>query len=493
MRFSNTYLKRNAAFFLVLSLFAILHLFIVVFNHFTYKTFAYDYAVYNFAFFDFAHFKISPCPVYLSPHPVTFLQDHFSLTLMLFLPLYWILVPLFGTYTLLIIQWMIVVTGGIAVYKLICIKGQNKVISLAAMIYYFLLYGRYASYQSDCNLVIIGSAVIPVFLYYFEKENLPGTLLAFVFLIISREDFSFDLSFLCLMLVFLNRHNKFKLRLSLILLVISISSFIIIFKFIIPSLEDYYRKYTLFNYSALGKNPAEAFRFFISHPLKILEMLFSNHTANPGNDGLKMEFYLIYLISGGFLLFLRPVYILPLIPLVFKKVLNDDPLRWGIEMYHSVEIASILPILVFSVLLKLRSAFSREIGAYIVCALTLGVTLFCFNIYIQRSYSVNKVNFLTGSFYSGYGDIGEINKITRLIPDTAAVCASGRLTTHLSLRKHIFHFPSIDESHYVVIQRDGGTWPIDQKEFNQRIKGMAVSNEWVIRYASEKYILFERE
>ena len=39
--------------------------------------------------------------------------------------------------------------------------------ALLSLIFYFSLYGRYSAYYSDCNLVVMGSALVPVFLYYF--------------------------------------------------------------------------------------------------------------------------------------------------------------------------------------------------------------------------------------------------------------------------------------------------------------------------------------
>src|SRR6218665_3281533 len=124
-------------------------------NHYYLRTYAFDYTAYNFAFYDYAHFRISPCPIYLFPYAVTFLQDHFSITLMLFAPLYWLLGWLTGTYTLLIIQWAIVLMGARFTYKLILLKTDDNHLSLMGALYYFLLLGRYTFAAGDCNLAVM--------------------------------------------------------------------------------------------------------------------------------------------------------------------------------------------------------------------------------------------------------------------------------------------------------------------------------------------------
>ena len=119
-------------------------------NHYLFRTFSYDYGVYNFAFWDYAHFRISDCPIYFSSH-VNFLQDHVSLTFWLFVPLYWMLGWIFGTYTLMFIQTALILAGGWYVYKLVHLKTNHKVLSLLALGQYLFMYGRWTMFDADCN------------------------------------------------------------------------------------------------------------------------------------------------------------------------------------------------------------------------------------------------------------------------------------------------------------------------------------------------------
>ena len=154
----------------------LLHLFIVLANHYFHRTFAYYYGVYNFAFWDYAHLQSSPIPVLFDGTNSTFLQDHFSLLFIVLAPLYWLMAPLSGTYSLLILQWIAIAAGGLYTYKLLAEKYQQRWTATAAMLCYFFYYARFSAYMADCNLAIIGSSLIPVFFYYFELQKKTGTL-----------------------------------------------------------------------------------------------------------------------------------------------------------------------------------------------------------------------------------------------------------------------------------------------------------------------------
>ena len=91
--------KEQFPYFIIL-LFGLLILMIGLINHYYFKTATYDYANYNFAFWDYSHFRISPLTTFRG----NFLQDHFSFTLMFFVPIFWMLNWLTGSYTLIIIQ-----------------------------------------------------------------------------------------------------------------------------------------------------------------------------------------------------------------------------------------------------------------------------------------------------------------------------------------------------------------------------------------------------
>src|SRR6476661_6369031 len=182
--------RSRSFFFSVFTVLSLLHLFIPILNHYYFRTVAFDFAAYNFAFYDYAHLRISPCPVYLAPYPISFFQDHFSLLLPLLSPLYWVLAPITGTYSLIILQWLLIAGGAWYTHKLIYHRTTDLFLSTLSVAFYFLLFGRFSSYRADVNLAIMGSALVPVFLYFFEIKKFKSASVVYLVLLLNREDFA---------------------------------------------------------------------------------------------------------------------------------------------------------------------------------------------------------------------------------------------------------------------------------------------------------------
>lgn len=473
-------------------LFGAFHLHISLVNHYLCRTYTYDFAVYNFAFYDFAHFKLSPCPLYQSAGDVNFLQDHFSLTLPVLSPLYWLMSPLFGTYSLLLIQWGFIMLGAFATYRLVYFKSGNFYLSLCALLFYFTIYCRFAAYNSDCNLVIMGSALLPVFYFFFETKRYLPLSLVFLALVFNREDFSLGLLFFCIMLMVLHRKNREFRNLAAIFAVASMIFFVLIFVWIIPALETPNKAYNLFNYTALGKSPKEALLFVFTHPFDTLTLLFKNSTGDRSYDAVKLKFYLVFFLSGGFVLLYRPAYLIALIPLVAKKMWNDAPVRWSHEYYQGIEIATILPAFVFLTLMDIRKDTLRKLITALVCVLTIEVSLH--QLYYSRTtyYGVNKCNVFSDDFYEMTEDTYTIKELVETIPDTSAVCASGHIAPHLAFRDSITLFPRLMNKGYLFLEKRGPTFPMDRQTSDKVLVELLKTGQWDTLYNDPGIILLAR-
>src|SRR5690606_37519564 len=145
----------------------------------------------------------------------------------------------------------------------------------------------------------------------------------------------------------------------------------------------------------------------------------------------KSKFYLVFFLSGGFMLLYRPVYIIALIPLVAKKMFNDDPVRWNVESYQGIEIASILPAFVFLTLNDIKTEIIRKVAATFVCIMTLEVTLHYMYRTHESYYGANRSNVFSPDLYTMTEDVRIIRKIVEGFPDTASICTSTHITPHL--------------------------------------------------------------
>ncbi len=448
-------------------------------NQYFYRTFTIDYGVYNFAFYDIAHFRVSDCPVYFH-HQVNFLQDHVSFTFFLFIPFYWIFGWLTGTYTLMFIQTFLILYGGWAVYKIIELKSEERLHPILAILLYLFMFGRWPSFIMDCNLAIIAASIVPVFLYYFEKKKILYAALAFLFILITREDMALWTFFIGLFLVITHyRERDLKLA-SFIIIVVSLVYFTVVFKYIIPSFETANKKFTLFNYGALGANPTEALIFIIKRPWEAIKLLFINQSGKPLYDNIKFEFYYVYLLCGGFLLFRRPKYLLLFIPLIAKKMYNDDPVRWSIELYYSIEFVSILPIAVFLIMTEEKNRIVRLILAYFVFLSTLTITVIKLNGHsrLMDWWGDKKFAFYKSSFYQADFDVKKVNKSLSIIPSNARVSFSGSLLPHFAFRKIIYQFPRVDDAEYIAVFKNKDTYPLDQENFKIELNKYTSDTTW---------------
>jgi uncharacterized membrane protein len=464
------------------------HLLIVVCNHYFFRTYAYDYAVYNFAFHDFAHLRLSPDPVYMVAFPITFMQDHFSLTLPMLSPFYWLFAPITGSYTLLVFQWLFIMAGAIYTWKFIKLKSESKWLALGAVVYYFFLFGRYAAYQNDCNLAIIGAAYLPAFLYYFEARNLYATLITALLLLVNREDAALTLVFLSLYLMITHWTDPRLRKWSAWIIAGALVFFVLEFTVFIPSLEDENKKFSLFNYTALGQTPGEALRFIFAHPFDTLSLLYANTSGNASYDSVKTSFYLLYFVSGGFLLFSRPLAFIPLIPLIAKRMFNDNVVRWGIEYYHSVEIVTILPALVFMAIASYKVPWVKIVTAWPVIILSLAASLCTASLFDNSKY-----NFLHKGFYRSVYDTRKLHKLMAGIPENSGVSASCRALPHLAMRDSVRYFPMTDHSKYIFLLKKEDSYPLNDSDYYREARKYSDSPDWEVVLDDADVLLYKKK
>lgn len=449
-------LKHTTIFYAVITFFGVLFGIMAIANHYYFRTTAFDYGPYNFAFQDYAHFHISTCYIYkvfVNGHNITFLQDHFSFLLMYFVPIYWLLNWLTGTYTLLIIQTAFIIWGAYATYKLVILKTTNGWLGVAAVVYYFLLQGRYSAFDEDCNIIIMAACFVPVFIWYFESKKYWAAFIIFLLAMFSREDMPLWFIFVFVVLLIWHRKERKLVYACLGYMVASVICLLVTFKIFIPLIENPKYPYNLFNYGALGDNPQQAFIYILKHPIDTIGLFFRNQSGSPQNDGIKLEFYLVYFLSGGFILFFRPKYIIWFIPLIAQKMLNDDPVRWSIESYYTIQIATLFPLAVFLIVGQLSSGKLQIAISMLLCALALSVTIYENNPAHHKSgYPIQvKRDIFNKSFFNPPYNTKAITEDLKLIPPDARVSASASILPHLAQRKYIYEFPYVNDAEYIAV------------------------------------------
>jgi uncharacterized membrane protein len=449
----------------------------VVLNHYFMRTYALDYGFYNQAFWDFAHFRVNSNTVF-EPRLASYFQIHPAFTLPLLSPLYWIFSPVFGTYSLLVIQNIFILLGGYGTYLFIKRKTGDNLIAILAFVHYNLLWGHYSALSSDYIDTTVSASMVPLFFLFFDRKRYGLASLFFLFIIVCKENMPIWFIFISFTIFILYKDRIARIWAGLFGL-FSLGYFIFLFMVLIPAFENPGLPYWGFAYGALGNSPGEAILHILQHPFSTLKLLFINHSGDPTFDGIKIEFYEVFLISGGILLFLRPVYFIPFIPIIAQKMFNDMYNRWGIVGFYSIEVVSILTLAVFMATAWIKKTNTKYILYGILCVATLAITVIKMDHRTSLYYDPAKERLTSREFYGSQNNVRRIRQVIRAnVPPDARVAAMQDIVPHLAFRKDISIFPYVRDADYIIFIMNGNQYPLKGETFLSTTRRYLESPEW---------------
>lgn len=474
-------IKKHKYIILTSLLFAILYSLISIVNHYYFRTYALDLGLYTNAAYKYMNFQIADCAMIKEGfEPI--LGGHFDLYLVIFSPV----IYLFGTYSLLIIQIIALIIGGIGVYKYFQLF-QNKNIPLFAAIYFYVFYGVFGSLSYDYHSVVVASCIVPWFFITIQQKRKWISFLLLFSILISQENTSLWISFICLGLAIEHRKEKKIATHLLFFAMISIVYFITIIYYIIPTFSSK-NEYGGFLYSCLGKDMFSALKTLLSQPIESLKMLFLNHNNSTYGDFVKIETHIILFTSGLFLLLKRPYYILMVVPIYFQKFFHDNYNMWSIGGQYNIEFAPILAIGIFSVISLFKNEKIRTTMSYIILFLVMVSTLRTMDntvIYTNKS----RIRFYQKRHYQKDYNVKNVHEYLSKIPKDAKVSAQSPFVPHLSLRNNIYQFPIIKDAEYIIYSRKENTYPMSNDDFEIKINELEGSKHWIVYHNKEITIL----
>ncbi|WP_027418429.1 DUF2079 domain-containing protein [Crocinitomix catalasitica] len=475
-------LKKHKYFVLTLVFFGVLYALISLVNHYFFRTYALDLGAYNNALFDYVHFQLNDSTVFKETSE-NLLADHFDIYLILFAPLSLI----FGTYTLLIVQIVFLLFGGAGVYAYFKSSEKTAPIALMAAVFFYSFFGVFGAVANDYHSNVIAASLIPWFFYLVRYKKILASSFLLLLLILSKENISLWLVFVCLGLGIEYRKDVYRRNYLLIASVFSGICFVIITSVLMPALANN-NQYPHFHYSYLGNSSSEALIHLITHPVESISMLFTNHNNSLGGDFVKMELHVLLLFSGLLFLIKKPHYLLMLVPIYFQKLFHDNYSMWGIGGQYSIEFAPILAIGIFMVVAEFKKQnLIKPIGVIIVC-LAIGST---FRTMDNTVYFTNKsqIRFYQKSHYQRDYNVAEVHQELSKIPADAVVSAQSSFLPHLSLRDNIYQFPMIKDAEYIIYSEMENTYPLKDEEFIALTNKLKDASEWQVLYDAEVIIL----
>jgi uncharacterized membrane protein len=341
----------------------------------------------------------------------------------------------------------------------------------------------------------VSAMLVPWFIYYFNLNKIKWAVVFAILIVIGKENMPIWLSFVCAGLFLLNYKDKKKRNMALILSIACLVYVITIIKVVMPALDDNMAEngYNAFQYRVLGSNPSEILSNLIHQPSAIFKALFYSHIPQyPELNDIKKELYICLLYSGGFMLFVKPQYLIMLIPIIAQKVLSDDFGKWGINNHYSIEFAPIIVICFYDGISYFKNKKIVYVSAVLICISTALVTYYKIKKRHSIYYNEINVNIYTKEHYKSEFNRKEVARVMNLIPPNANVSALNMFCPHLSFRKNIYQFPDIHDAEYIMLANSKSSYPLRGAVLADQIRDYLASPLWETVSADKGIYLFKK-
>lgn len=484
----------------ILLFFALYFALISFVNHYFFRTSSDPLGIYTNAIYDYAHFRANDCKLLTplnaqleTPFFDNKLSDHFNLIQFLFAPFY----LLFGSYTLLIFQWLIILLGGWGVFRFFSDFGYGRHLGALAMLHYFAFFGFHSALAFDYHDNVIGASAVPWLFYFLRKSNIKWFTIILILAVSCKENIPVFLFFIFAVLAIKPFENSWKQRyMAIVASLFCIVYFLTVTKVVMPALANEGRtSYLHFHYSALGESYGDAIKFALSHPIETFKMFFVNHTGSNYGNGIKFELYLVLALSGAVAWFFKPRWLLMAIPIIAQKVLNDQILKWGINYHYNAELVAIATFGLFDALSSLDwKTWGRRLALLAVLS-TGSITLIKYAARTAKWYDPHRQNVFAPSHYKRGFDVKELYQALKIIPanEDVSVSAHFALVPHIAFRKTLYEFPIVEDADYIAVLVGEGTYPLRSDEaFADSVALYQLSPEWETVYNGNKTVILKR-
>ena len=485
----NTFQNHKGA-LLICFIFLIIYSLISITNHYFFRTFALDLGMFNHALYSFSKGENANYLLGVSGIELPYFATHFSPLLILFSPLRYV----FGSYTLLIIQIVAIIFGGLGVYRYALNElNGNKLVARVLLIQFLSIWGIFSALSFDFHMNVIGVMFLPWFIYFFEKQNGKKSLILLACILLSIETMTLWMLFVIVALILKNRASiSWKTnKTPFFLLFFTLFAGIVILYFIMPSYQHANDNLQFEKYIDFGKNPYEIVQFLFSSPLKFLQLFFGN-TIDPEYDGIKLETLLMLLFSGGIVLVVRPLYLLMLLPILAQKFMSDEYGMWGINNQYSIEFAPILSLALIE-FIKMFKKY-KFIIAIVFMTTTIIATISTINHRKSKWYSNINTNFLHKKHYCSRLKITNLNKGLKEIEESDVVSTVSILAPHLAFRDRIYHFPNIKNANCIALLKSVEySYPLTAEDYDKEISKLRRDSSFLIKYEDQDLLIFKKK
>jgi uncharacterized membrane protein len=460
-------------------------------NHYNFRTYALDLGMTTHALREMAHLRAPVTTLLTDSAPTSFFAAHFTLIPVLVAPLYW----LFGSWTLLLVQLAAVLLGGRGVWVFARGRGATPGEANLTLAFFYSLWGIYSALSYDYHDNVVGAMVLPWLLHWFGQRRWLPAALAFGLLLISKENMALLAAAVAAGAAWQYRSQPRLVGVALVAAAGALIYFSLITKWVMPALDFQHRPFQqMVRYRHLGTSLPNVVTNVLLHPQLLGQSLLLNITGDPAYDYIKVELWLVLLLSGGAALLWRPWYLLMLAPVLAQKLLSNDFGLWGINAQYSIEFAPLLALAVAEATRQLRTPVARR--RYLLLTLTLAALTTVTTLYTRRSkwYSRENSNFLVRRHYRSPVRVAALHAALAHVPAGAALSAQSNLAPWLTDRTKLYHFPVLRDARYIALLQPPGesTWPLNAEQQTRQLARLRARPNIRVVYEDDQFILLER-
>jgi uncharacterized membrane protein len=422
-----------------------------LFRHWHFQSSGFDLGIADHAVWHYSRFEI---PSDTISHFNNLLGDHFDPTLALLAPLYWICPHV----EILLVAQAVLLTIPLFPIYLFTRKRLGRFAALCFAVSYAMLWELQAEALFDFHELTLAVPAAAFAIYFADEEKWGPFFASVLFMVLCKEDLCLVAVFMGLVLVLKGKRVQ-----GAVLAVLALALFLFEVKVLIPYLGD--RPYSHWRFSQLGSGPLRALGTCLTHPFKILSLLFSNSTKTITILCLFLPFLFGALFSPWGLL---------MIPLICERMLSDDPDYWVMMYQYNVMAAPVICLAsadgFYRLFQRMKDPVPRE-----KFLRALAILILVFNIITAQLPHQPLGRFIRTAFWN-FSPVEKTGKIALgLIPKDASVLAQSSLIPHLSHREVIDRAdeqwkqspPSED---YAVFALEENAYPLDRGDLVQLIE-----------------------
>jgi len=454
-------------------------------NHYAFNTNAWDLGIFINALHDYSHGRLNGGELTHTAAHGNLLSDHLELLMLAFAPIQ----AVFGAATLLVVQMLFVLFGGVGIYRLVRHWTGSPWRGLTATVHFFSLFGVFGALAFDYHNNVVAACFLPWAWYALETQRYKWLWVFVGCMLLTKETTA--LLVLTLGVVWALRYRGAPRWQGVWVALVSVVWFVLATKLIMPANATGNWTYAHFRYSLLGENGTEALITLVTRPFYALKNLFISHNPDPHYTFIKVEFWVYFLLGGGLFFFVKPRYWLIALPLLAQKLFNDDPRKWGILYHYNIELTVLMALATAEGLGRLPSRWfigrKRTALAWGMAVLAFAATHTSFftryavyqdkheHIWWQRKHFAAPPELAPGA----------LAEVRALVPADAVVAAHIVLVPHLAERDVIYVFPDGvwgDEwpvlADYVIVSDHPDKYPFEPEYFEQMVQSLAAAPDW---------------